>query len=228
MTRFLFFALASVVLPAPAVAQIGPRPIVGHDPRVWATAGLGVPRLASVADGPTNSYWEFGQTLVYSGAVEAEIGNGLAVGVAGSYGSFPLRYTSADFATANLAPPAGSPCPQGCDAHTGVSSAVVNVHVGSGLGFHQVIEGGLGALRYEGFTEDRTGRELPPARVTDLFFRVGYGFGVGLSPNLQVTLVQDYGQALHRRDKLPGNVRTANESYLTRVSVRLGLGSRSR
>ncbi|GAC1478410.1 MAG: hypothetical protein NVS1B4_22150 [Gemmatimonadaceae bacterium] len=227
MNRRLLTALALIAFAPPVAAQIGPRPVLRHDPLAWATVGLGLPRLGGVADGPTNSYWDFGQTLTYSGALEAEIGNGLAVGVAGSYGNFPLRYFSGDFNTLNFAPPPGSPCPGGCNAHARVSTIVANVHVGSGVGFHQVIEGGLGAQRYEGFTDDRSGARLPPTGTTDLFFRIGYGFGIGLTPNAQITLVQDYGQALHRGANLPNNIRTTNESYLTRVSVRLGLGSRA-
>jgi hypothetical protein len=57
---------------------------------------------------------------------------------------------------------------------------------------------------------------------------VGYGFGWGFGPRMQVMLVQDAAYTLHQREGLSGRQNSSSQQYTTRLGLRVGLGTKAR
>jgi len=210
------------VLAGPAGAQIIRVP-QRSDPLVWTSAGVALFQTQSVVDGRTNGVWDLdgSSAAQYRASIEMPIANQSTIGIVGTYARVPFEYRlrSAD------APPAEGACAR-CDAHLDVTSVALAFHAGGGLGLHQVIEAQAGVTRYSNLRADGGGALPPTSGDTDLSFAFGYGFGYAVSPRFQITLVQDFGFALHQRDGLGGGERSTVQQRMTRLGVRYGLGSR--
>lgn len=203
------FVLAATTSPAHAQsAQRGPVP-----PTFYFSGWVGYAQRGVVDDGSTQSSWDFGSTAEYRASIEYALGNESSLGVAGTYAKMPLRYTDAGTT------PGG--CGD-CDADATVQSLMALFHIGGRPGFHQVIELGAGITQYRDFTARGTGRTLPPSNDTDFAFAVAYGFGYGLGGSTAIQLMQEYANAIHQREGLPGNARNNVRQYTTRIGVRFG------
>jgi hypothetical protein len=210
------------LLAAPAGAQIIRVPR-SSDPVVWTSVGVALLQTQSVVDGRTNSVWDLdgSSAAQYRASIEMPIANQSTIGITGTYARMPFEYRlrSTD------APVPDESCTR-CDAHLDVSSIALAFHAGGGLGLHQVIEAQAGVTRYSNLRAD-DGRTLAPTSGdTDLSFAFGYGVGYAVSPRFQITLVQDFGFALHQRDGLGGGERSTVQQRMTRLGVRYGLGSK--
>lgn len=211
----LAVAITLLAVAAPAVApalgaQVVRLPRRSREPALWASLGAGYMQMGTVNDGRTQSSWQFGDGFQFRGSLEYAIGAGLAVGVVGSTAHLPLRYVGSTVA----------------DAHADVRSLQAAFHAGGGIGFHQVIQVGLGVTQFANLTRDDTDAELPPGRDTDFSFALGYGFGYSLNPRLHVSVVQEYASSIHQSEGLPNDTRRATNQFTTRLGVRVGVGER--
>ena len=213
MTRALIALVASVALASAAHAQIGrapPRP----KSLTWVTASVGVLELSDVADGSTGSEWHFGNTVQYRLSVELPIPNQSTFGISGAFARVPLRYDPLGFFNPACL----------CDADATVTQLMATFHAGrTALGFHQVIDISLGAIGYSGFRSRASGERLPPRQLdADLAGGIGYGFGYTLSPDMQVTLVQEGFLSVHQRTGLDNGANTVGRQFVLRLGTRFG------
>lgn len=214
--RHTIILLALLVTAAPLDAQvirIGARPT---RPAFWASLGAGLLQSQSVNDGRTGTVWAFGDGLQYSGSIEYAMRGDAGLGLYGTYSRVGLaHYDSLG-------------CSGGCDATGQIAQALAIFRIGGGVGFGQVIELGLGATRYADFREDGTGAPLEPLEpVTDFTFKLGYGFGYGLSERSHIFLVQDFVTAIHSREGLDREASNLVQQRVLRIGFRYGLGSRA-
>ena len=226
-TALLTAVVATIAGPRTAHAQIlridGPR-----EPFAWVGGGLGYTQFSRVVyDGATQSAWRFGGGVRYQASIEKSISNQSSLGLTGSYGRMPLRYYDLSSSVLDLLDPR-SACQgnSGCRAHAQVGSLGVGFHAGGGGGIHQVIEGAAGVTRYSNFEQDGSATKLGATANVDGSLTVGYGVGYTLNRAMQFTVVQDYSAILHDRKDLPSGQSALAQTYTTRLSVRLGIGSR--
>ena len=214
MSRRSIVLAASVVLASTAHAQIG-RPLPRREPSLtWVTASVGVMELSDVQDGSTGSEWHFGNTVQYRLSVELPIQNQSTFGISGAFARVPLRYS-----------PLGAFNPYClCDADATVTQLMATFHAGrTALGFHQVIDISLGAIGYSGFRWRATGERFPPRQLdADFAGGIGYGFGYALSPDMQVTLVQEGFVSVHQRTGLDNGANTIARQFVLRLGTRFG------
>lgn len=199
--------------------------IRGQEPSIWITGGVGLFTGNGVNDGVTESVWDFGNStnLQYRGSLEKTIGTQSSFGLIGTYVRVPFTYSS----SAVLPPGGGESCGQ-CEAHLDMMTLSLGFHIGGGVGFHQVIEGNAGVVRYTNLTRDSDGATLAPSDGNmDPIFSAGYGFGYGFNERTTINLVQDYGIALHEKTGLANGVRNTNSVRTLRFSLRFGFGSRA-
>jgi hypothetical protein len=130
----------------------------------------------------------------------------------------PLRYSTLG----------GAAVPIDVDAHADVSSLLLSFYGGGGEGLHQVLSAAAGVVRFDNFTDDRTGDALAPSRDLDFAFNIGYGFGYSLSVRAQIVLLQEYGLVLHQREGLANNASTSIQQSITSLAFRYGFGARAR
>ena len=197
-----------------------------REPSIWLTAGAGFFTGNGVNDGATESTWDFGSStnFQYRGSMEKTIGDQAAIGLIGTYVRVPFIYSS----TAVIPPGGGATCGS-CEAHLDMMTLSAGFHIGGGPGFHQVIEGNAGVVRYSGLKRDSDGADLAPTGGNlDPIFSFGYGFGYGFGQNTTINLVQDLGIALHEKTGLANGVRNTNSVRTLRVTGRFGFGTRSR
>jgi hypothetical protein len=177
--------------------------------------------MEDIADGSSSAVWDFGSALQYRVALEKRISEALSVGALYGYSEVPLRWRS------------GGPTPvarcsgstTSCDASVDHTTIALLVSSGGTMGFHQVINIGVGAVLYNNFREDATGATLPPSGTDkDFFFALGYGIGVGFSRRFSASIIQDYGIVIHQRSGLQGNVDAYQNLLSFRLNLRVGLG----
>lgn len=208
-------ALASLLLAAPLPGQILKVPRRSAEPGSFLALGIGMRQQQSVSDGRTRSTWDFGQGVEYRAALERHVRNGTSAGIAYGQARMPLVYST----TLSRE-----------DAHARVRTLMLTLHGGAPRGLHQVFDLSGGVTRYSDFTRDRDGAAVAgaPARDDDVTFALGYGLGYAFSPRSAVTLVQEYGLVIHQSEGLSGNTSRSQQAYTTRVTVRMGLGSKRR
>jgi hypothetical protein len=218
-----FFLLAAFADTASAQRRIpGLR---AQEPSIWLTGGVGLFTGNGVNDGRSASVWDFGNStnFQYRGSLEKTIGTQSTIGLNATYVRVPFTYRST-----TLVPPGGGASCGECEAHLDMMTLSLGVHIGGGVGFHQVIEGNAGIVSYSNLTRDSDGAELAPLNGnTDPIFSAGYGFGYGFNERTTINLVQDIGIALHEKTGLANGVRNTNSVRTLRASVRIGLGSRA-
>jgi hypothetical protein len=180
-----------------------------------------------VSDGATGSTWDFGRasTPQYRAAIEKSVGRNTAVGAAAAYAHVPFVYRADE--------PASGPLPDAacarCDAHLDIMSIGLSFHHGGGPGFHQVFEASAGALQYLNLKQDSDGSALAPRDGNvDPYFTFGYGFGYAFGTNMQVSVVQDLGLAIHERKGLTSDQSNTLQQRTLRLNFRYGFGRRAR
>ena len=193
------------------------------DPSIWMSAGVAAFSADGINDGSTGSAWDFSGTNVqYRASIEKAIQNQTSVGITVGYIDMPFTYYGPTTGTLSDA----NSCSQ-CDAHMKIYSAALSLHVGGGLGFHQVLEATVGVNHYRDFKRDADGGALAPLTGnTDPAFSFGYGFGFNFSKSQEVYAIQDYGLALHERSGLPNNQSNTLTIRTTRIGYRMGFGAR--
>jgi hypothetical protein len=213
MSRPLIALVASAVLASTAHAQIG-RPPARPRSLTWVSASVGVMEVSDVADGSTNSEWHFGNAVQYRLSVELPVQNQSTFGVSGAFARVPLRYDPLGlFNPACL-----------CDADATVTQLMATFHAGrTALGFHQIIDISVGAIGYSGFRSRATGERLPPRQLdADIAGGIGYGFGYALSPDMQISLVQEGFLSVHQRTGLDNGTDTVGRQFVLRLGTRFG------
>jgi hypothetical protein len=210
--------LALLLASATADAQIydGRRT---KDPGFWVSGGVAAFSADGINDGGTQSAWDFsGTTVQYRASIEKAIQNQTSIGITVGYMDIPFTYYGGGLSS--------NSCAQ-CDAHMKFYTAGLSLHVGGGLGFHQVLEASAGVNVYRDLTRDADGLALEPLDGNiDPAFNFGYGFGFNFSPSQEVYVIQDYGLALHERDGLQNNQSNTLTMRTTRIGYRMGFGKR--
>jgi hypothetical protein len=231
MRRF-FLALLMLMFAADSLsAQIIRRPRVytTGDPNWWVSGGIGGFRGNGVNDGVTGSSWDFGNAtnIQYRASLEKAVANGASFGIAGSYARVPFTY-SADLLKPLPLGENGARCTS-CNAHLDMTTVVVGLHSGSGIGFHQIVELNGGVVMYRNLKEDAGGATLAPSKGNiDPLFSLAYGFGYGLSNTTNIDFIfADYTFAIHERKGLANGTSNTNSMPSLRVALRMGFGTRT-
>lgn len=213
MRRSSIALVASLALASTAHAQIGRAPARPAS-LTWVSASVGVMELSDVLDGSTSSEWHFGNTVQYRLSVEIPIQNQSTFGISGAFARVPLRYDPLGFFNPACL----------CDADATVTQLMATLHAGrTTLGFHQIIDISLGAIGYSGFRSRASGERLPPRQLdADLAGGIGYGFGYALSPDMQITLVQEGFLSVHQRTGLDNGANTVGRQFVLRLGTRFG------
>jgi hypothetical protein len=216
------FAVSMLVLAAaPAQSQVRRRVPQLAEPSIWATGSIGLFNGNDVSDGSTGSVWDFGRASVpqYRLALEKAFSRTASIGATGTYMHAPFTYIGAGGANS---------CSR-CGAHLDVMSLGASFHVGGGLGLHQVLEASAGAIQYRKLTRDDDGTALEPVDGNvDPYFTFGYGFGYTLNPSTQISVVQDFGLAIHERKGLTSEDSNTLTQRTLRLNLRYGFGNRIR
>ena len=219
MRRLLLLALA-IALPASTDAQIirrGGMPF--QEPSTFVSFGVGLLQPWGLADGTTNSRWDFSDATQFAVALEKNFGAGASLGVRGTTARVPLRYTSV----------IGGDAISGTDADANVSQLLGSLHVTSGSQFHTVLELSAGATAYYNFRARGSDASIGPRGAdTDFSFGFGYGVGYNLTPRFSVDVVQDQITTLHQKTGLSAGESTSAKLTTTRIVARFGLGARTR
>lgn len=223
MVKRLLVLVLLAVSASVASAQARRRLPIPAEPETWVTGSIGLFNGNTVADGVTNSQWALGQATnpQVRLAVERSIRGQahMSYGIAGTYTHAPFTYVGSN---------ASASCFQ-CAAHLDLVSLGVSFHAGGGPGLHQVLEASVGALQYRNLTRDVGNTPLAPVGGNiDPYFTFGYGFGYTLSPVTQVSVVQDFGLALHERTGLTSDQSNTLRLRTIRLNFRYGFGNRIR
>jgi hypothetical protein len=224
MRRFSIALMMMVLAAHEASAQRRPR-VFTSDPDVWFSGGIAGFTGNGVNDGRTSSAWDFGNStnFQYSASLEKTVGSGTSFGIAGTYARIPFVYRGPTVPVVNGS---GATCP-GCDAHLDMTTLVATFHVGSGSGFHQVIEINGGVVNYARLTRDSDGARLAGGSNTDPVFSGGWGFGYGFDDRTQLEFVPEYAIAIHERSGLSNGVSNTNRMQSLKLTFRMGFGARS-
>ena len=220
--RQIFAAVSLVILAVPAESQVRRRvPQRAPEPSAWVSVGVGLFNANDVSDGATGSTWDFGRAsnAQYRASLEKAINNTTSIGAAGTYVHLPFNYIGS-----------GGPasCAR-CAAHLDVMSLAASFHVGGGAGLHQVLEASAGILQYRNLMRDSDGAALAPVDGNiDPYFTFGYGFGYSFNSMAQMSVVQDFGLALHERTGLTSEQSNTLRQRTIRLNFRYGFGERRR
>jgi hypothetical protein len=215
-----FFALMMVMLVAlPAGSQVRRRVPNVVEPSAWVSLGVGLFNGNDVSDGRTGSVWDFGRSSnpQYRASIEKAVSRTASVGATGTYVHAPFSYVHI----------VGGDVETRTPAHLDVITLGASVHVGGGVGLHQVLEASAGALAYRNLKSDSGDERLAPVNGNiDPYFTFGYGFGYTFSPEMQLSIVQDFGLALHERTGLTSEDSNTLTQRTIRVNFRYGFGNR--
>ena len=223
MRRFSLALLMLILCTLPLSAQRRQR-VFTSDPANWISGSVAGFTGNGVNDGGSASTWNFGNSTnwQYSASLERTLsGGGTSFGVAGSFSHVPFVYTGSA-----LPPVNGATC-NGCDAHLDMTTLVATFHVGSGTGFHQVIELNGGIVNYANLKRDSDGAKLAGGNNIDPLFSGGWGFGYGFDDRTQLEFVPEWGIAIHERSGLSNGVSNTNTMHSLKVAFRMGFGTRT-
>lgn len=204
----------------PADGQVRRRAPRVPEPSAWVSLSAGLFNGNDVSDGSTASTWDFGRasTPQFRLALEKSISGTASIGATGTYARVPFTYIGTG----------GDDSCTRCAARLDVASLGASFHVGGGIGLHQVLEGSAGVLQYRNLRRDAGGALAPTNGNVDPYFTFGYGFGYALSPSMQMSVVQDFGLALHEREGLSSEQSNTLRHRTIRVNFRYGFGTRGR
>ena len=189
------------------------------DPANWISAGIAGFTGNGVNDGRTASTWDFGNSTnwQYGASLERTVGGGgSSFGIAGTFARVPFLYSSVGIGGCSS-----------CDAHLDMTTLVATFHVGSGSGFHQVIELNGGVVNYANLKRDSDGARLAGGSNIDPIFSGGWGFGYGFDDRTQLEFVPQYGIAIHERSGLSNGVSNTNRTQSLKLTFRRGFGTRT-
>ena len=206
-----------VIAAVPAESQVRRRVPRVPEPQLWVSGSIGLFNGNDVSDGETGSTWDFGRASnpQYRLSLEKAIGRTTSIGATGTYVHAPFRYNGPDCS--------------GCPAHLDVATLGASFHVGAGTGLHQVLEASAGALKYLNLKRDSDGSKLDPVDGNiDPYFTFGYGFGYSINPAMQVSVVQEFGLAIHERTGLTSEDSNTLTQRTLRLNFRYGFGNRVR
>lgn len=215
---FLLLSIASI-----GEAQVRRRAPIPSEPQSWVSLSAGLFNGNTVADGVTGSQWALGEATdpQFRLAAERELQgqSHISVGVAGTYMHAPFTYSGTG----------GTDSCTRCAAHLDMVSLGASFHAGGGIGLHQVVEASAGALQYRNLKRDSDSSPLAPtAGNVDPYFTFGYGFGYTLNPTTQISVVQDFGFALHERTGLTSEQSNSLRLRAIRLNFRYGFGDRTK
>jgi hypothetical protein len=237
IARALGAAMVAICLGTTTLtAQIRGRPATRRpDAGWWISGGAAAVILNDISDGATRSTWTFGSDPLWQmrGTIERALDDATTLGISAGYGVVnlaltPMTYTAATLPTLPALP---TQCATGCDAQTQLWTLMGQFRSGGTGGFHTLFEaaGGVTGFRDMRIRADSSGVAgiaLGPTKGQyDLSGTLGAGFGYGLSSNLHLALVQEYGMGWHAKADLPDGVGRTWRARTTRASVRLGFGS---
>jgi len=214
-------ALLLLTFASTAEAQVRRRVPRLAEPSVWVSAGVGLFDGNGVNDGETNSSWDFGaaSNTQFRVSLEKAIQGTASIGVTATYVGVPFTYS---------VPVTIGECIR-CAAHLDAVSLGASFHVGGGTGLHQVLEGSAGVLQYRNLRRDSDDARLAPVDGdVDPYFTIGYGFGYGFTRAMAVSVVQDFGLALHERAGLTSEQSNTMRQRTIRLNFRYGFGNRAR
>ena len=216
MRRSLLAAFLVLAAAAPLGAQIiRPGGARSSEPRWIGSLGAGFADPSALSDGESQANWFFDSGFNFRASIERALRNEASIGVVATYGRFPLDYEP--FSADPL-------CGDRCAADADIVTARGLFHIGGGVGLHQVIELEAGITNYRNF-QTRDGRTLAPENDTDFSFGAGYGMGFGFSRALSLTIVQEFGVALHGDDGTSDAGSSWTRTNVFRVGLRYGVGS---
>ena len=219
MRRSLLAALLALVTAAPLGAQIiRPGGERAREPRWLGSLGVGFADPNSIEDGESRATWFFDSGFAFRASLERALRNEASLGVVATYGRFPLTYRRFEPILDD------AECGLQCEADADVVTAQALFHIGGGLGLHQVIELQAGITNYRNF-QTSGGESLSPENETDFSFAAGYGIGFGFSRTLSLSLVQEFGAALHGREGLSSGASGWTRSNALRAALRYGVGT---
>lgn len=213
--------LLLITFASPVESQVRRRVPRIPEPSLWLSAGVGLFNGNGVNDGETNSTWDFGEAsnTQFRVSLEKALQGTASIGATGTYVRVPFTYIG----------PGGAQSCTRCAAHLDAISLGASFHVGGGTGLHQVLEGSAGILQYRNLRRDSDGGELAPVDGNmDPYFTFGYGFGYAFNPAMQVSVVQDFGLALHERGGLTSGESNTLRQRTIRLNFRYGFGARAR
>ncbi|MEO8576841.1 MAG: hypothetical protein ABI556_09085, partial [Gemmatimonadales bacterium] len=193
--RRVFAAVMLMTLATSAGGQVRRRVPAVPEPGAWLSVGIGLFNGNDVSDGNTESTWDFGRASnpQYRASLEKAVNRTTSFGATASYVHLPFTYIGSG---------ASASCSR-CAAHMDMIAAAGSFHVGGGTGLHQVLEASAGAVQYRNLRRDSDKSSLAPSKGNiDPYFTFGYGFGYAFDAITQVSVVQDFGLALHERDGL--------------------------
>lgn len=229
-------AIATILGATTLSAQIRGRPAARPpDAGWWFSGGAAALVLNDISDGATRSSWKFGSDPLWQmrGTLEKALDEATTIGISAGYGVVDLRLSP-------LAYPADKPpaspvlpaqCIAGCDAQTQLWTLMGQFRSGGSGGFHTLFEaaGGMTAFRDMRVRSDSSavaGAALGPKKGQyDISGTLGAGFGYGLSSNLHIALVQEFGIGWHAKTDLPDGIGRTWRVRTTRASLRFGFGS---
>jgi hypothetical protein len=173
---------------------------------------VGLYNLQAIYDPDSDAVWDFGNIFQFRGTLEREFQRGTTLGIAGTLARAPLTYS-------------GPACVCDADVTLWQALALFRLGGGGGIGLHQVIELAAGVTGFTNFSS-RDGGSIDGTGI-DPTFKIGYGLGYPLGPNLEFNLVQEVGLMLHERgDRAAGDESNVPRTWSTRVGIRYGLGTR--
>jgi len=218
---FGFLLLAATA--STSEAQVRRRTPLPAEPESWVTLSAGLFNGNTVSDGATRSSWDLGQATNPQLRIAAERSlqgqSHISVGLAGTYTHAPFTYTG----------PGGAASCTSCAAHMDLVSLGVSFHAGGGIGLHQVLEASAGAIQYRNLKRDSDNSALAPiGGNVDPYFTFGYGFGYTVNPNTELSVVQDFGLALHERTGLSSGQSNTLRLRTIRLNLRYGFGDRTK
>jgi hypothetical protein len=233
VNKYIIATLVLLSAAAPADAQIRRRVPALAAPEIWTSLSAGIYGGNGISDGSTQSTWDFGAgtTWQYRAAVEKSLQRQISAGLVGTYVKVPFTYIGS----------AGASSCSRCSAHLDLVSLGISFHAGGGPGLHQVLEASAGALQYRNLRQDvqpnipdQGGASGNPNALAPLdgnvdpFFTFGYGFGYTFNQNMEVSVVQDYGLALHEKKGLETGQSNTLTQRSTRLNFRFGFGAKTR
>ncbi|MGE5749024.1 MAG: hypothetical protein ACM31F_03625 [Gemmatimonas sp.] len=215
----IFLLVMLLVAAMPAQSQVRRRIPNTAEPSAWVSLGIGLFNGNDVSDGNTASTWDFGRASnpLYRAAFEKAVSRTASVGLTGTYVRAPFTYIGTG----------GDNSCDRCAAHLDMMTLGLSGHVGGGLGLHQVLEASAGAIQYRNLERDSDHAALAPVNGNiDPYFTFGYGFGYTVNPQTEISIVQDFGLAIHERDGLTSEQSNTLTQRTLRLNLRYGFGNR--
>ena len=220
MTRRGLFVFALLIAGTDiARAQII-RPVFRNDPQAWTSLSIGWMQQQGFSNRDTGDQYEFGSGPQWRASLELPMGTGTTVGAVGTIAKMPLT-----FVAGSLPRPPTFTCFQ-CDADATISQLFGVLHMGDGVGFHQVIDLAAGASMYSNFRRSDNGEKIIGSGPTNFTFAAGYGFGYGFSQRAGITFETEYSLEILKRQA--GNANNTAQQYTLRIGGRYGVGTRAR